>query len=129
MPAWAATIKDSELSRRIVGRRDLDPAQRRLGVVDRFTLYVSNLLPHARSPARPLGQAKGDLCRSRNTVLPSVADQQGRDAAFRVTFVRCWRPAGLWLQVIDSIALAQAVVSEPTPPVNRVGPRSSPLNW
>ena len=93
MPAWAAAmIKGSELRQAYLsGDQTSILRNGRLGMIDRFTLYVSNLLPegcvHRRRRDRHGGAGGGrvgDLRRSRARADVCFADLQGRDAALRV---------------------------------------------
>ena len=100
MPAWIRSqIKMSELrDASLTGDGTSILRNGRLGMVDRFTIYVSNLLPSGT----PAGLAAGEWVIFAGTQhAPDVrfADQQGRDAALRDDLRPApARPAGLWLQ-------------------------------
>jgi hypothetical protein len=59
IPAWlAALIKTSDLKDASISGDNMSPLRNgRLGMVDRFTLYVSNLLPTATGATREAGDA------------------------------------------------------------------------
>jgi hypothetical protein len=126
MPAWAAAlIKGSELRQAYLsGDATSILRNGRLGQIDRFTLYVSNLLPKG---AITNGGPAGDQVLAAGEWVMYAGHAHGLTFASQISKVETLRSEftfgtllrGLQVygyKVIDSIALVQAIVSEPTPP-------------
>ena len=122
MPAWAAAlIKESELRQAYLSGDETSILRNgRLGIIDRFTLYVSNLLPGCLTGREDRsgsgGGRVGDLRRS--CARPHVRSQISKVETLRSEFTFGTLLRGLQVygyKVIDGIALSQAVVSEPVP--------------
>ena len=120
MPAWAAAmIKGSELRQAYLSGDDQSILRNgRLGVIDRFTLYVSNLLPHGPVTGPPALASGEWVIYAGHAHGLTFASQISKVETLRSEFTFGTLLRGLQVfgyKVIDGIALAQAVVSEPTP--------------
>lgn len=114
MPAWlAATIKRSELRQAYLTGDSVTPLRNgRIGQVDRFTLYVSNLMPSgvagglaAGEFAVYAGHAHGLTFAAQMTKMETLRSEQ--------TFGTLLRGLQIYgYKVIDDIALAQAIVTK-----------------
>jgi len=121
MPAWAAAlIKESELRQAYLTGDQVTPLRNgRLGMIDRFTLYVSNLLPKGVITGPPAlasgewviyaGHAHGLTFASQMSKVETMRSERTFGTILRGLQVYGYK-------VIDGIALAQAVVTEPVPP-------------
>jgi len=121
MPAWAAAlIKESELRQAYLsGDQTSILRNGRLGMIDRFTLYVSNLLPKGPITGPPALAAGEWVIYAGHAHGLTFASQISKVETLRSEFTFGTLLRGLQVygyKVIDGIALAQAVVSEPTPP-------------
>src|SRR5262245_9429843 len=121
MPAWcAALIKGSELRQAYLsGDQTSILRNGRLGMIDRFTLYVSNLLPKGPVTGPPALAAGEWVIYAGHAHALTFASQISKVETLRSEFTFGTLLRGLQVfgyKVIDGIALAQAVVSEPTPP-------------
>lgn len=114
MPAWASTmIKQSELRQAYLSGDSVSMLRNgRLGMIDRFTLYVSNLLPQgvaaglaAGESAIYAGHSHGLTFASQINNVESMRSEQTFGTILRGLQVYGW-------QVVDSIALAQAIVTK-----------------
>ena len=129
IPAWAAAlIKGSELRQAYLSGDDTSILRNgRLGIIDRFTLYVSNLLPKGPLTAGTTGggPAKDQVLAAGEWIIYAghahgltFASQVSKVETLRSEFTFGTLLRGLQVygyKVIDGVALAQAVVSEPTP--------------
>src|SRR5215470_5457906 len=121
LPAWAAAlIKESELRQAYLsGDATSILRNGRLGMIDRFTLYVSNLLPKGPITGPPALAAGEWVIYAGHAHGLTFASQISKVETLRSEFTFGTLLRGLQVygyKVIDGIALAQAVVSEPTPP-------------
>ena len=114
MPAWASTmIKRSELRQAYLSGDSVSMLRNgRLGMIDRFTLYVSNLLPNgvagglaAGEFAVYAGHAHGLTFASQMTKVETLRSESTFGTLLRGLQVYGYK-------VIDDIALAQAVVAK-----------------
>ncbi len=114
MPAWASTmIKQSELRQAYLSGDSVSMLRNgRLGMIDRFTLYVSNLLPQgvaaglaAGESAIYAGHAHGLTFASQINNVESMRSEQTFGTILRGLQVYGWK-------VVDGIALAQAIVTK-----------------
>lgn len=114
MPAWASTmIKMSELRQAYLSGDNVSMLRNgRLGMIDRFTLYVSNLLPQgvaaglaAGESAIYAGHSHGLTFASQINNVESMRSEQTFGTILRGLQVYGWK-------VIDDIALAQAIVTK-----------------
>lgn len=114
MPAWASTmIKQSELRQAYLSGDSVSMLRNgRLGMIDRFTLYVSNLLPQgvaaglaAGESAIYAGHSHGLTFASQINNVESMRSEQTFGTILRGLQVYGWK-------VIDNIALAQAIVTK-----------------
>jgi hypothetical protein len=120
MPAWAAAmIKGSELRQAYLsGDATSILRNGRLGMIDRFTLYVSNLLPRGPVTGPPALAAGEWVIYAGHAHALTFASQISKVETLRSEFTFGTLLRGLQVfgyKVIDDIALAQAVVSEPVP--------------
>ena len=112
LPAWAATkIKMSELREAYLSGDGTSMLRNgRIGMVDRFTLYTSNLLPNGTAAGLaaseyPIfaGHAHGLTFASQMTKMETLRSEQ--------TFGTVMRGLQVYgRQVVDDIAIAQAIV-------------------
>jgi hypothetical protein len=121
MPAWmAALIKESELRQAYLsGDATSILRNGRLGMIDRFTLYVSNLLPRGPITGPPALAAGEWVIYAGHAHGLTFASQISKVETLRseITFGTLLRGLQVFgFKVLDGIALAQAVVNEPTPP-------------
>jgi hypothetical protein len=121
MPAWAsALIKESELRQAYLSGDSVSILRNgRLGMVDRFTIYVSNLLPKGPITGPPALAAGEWVMYAGHPHALTFASQMSKVETMRSerTFGTILRGLQIYgYKVLDGIALAQAVVSEPTPP-------------
>src|SRR6478752_5530 len=114
MPAWASTmIKMSELRQAYLSGDSVSMLRNgRLGMIDRFTLYVSNLLPQgvaaglaAGESAIYAGHSHGLTFASQINNVESMRSEQTFGTILRGLQVYGWG-------VIDNIAIAQAIVTK-----------------
>lgn len=118
MPTWAATmIKESELRQAYLSGDATSMLRNgRLGMIDRFTLYVSNLLPHGTAG----GLASGEwVIYAGHAHGLTFASQVSKVETLRSEFTFGTLLRGLQVygyKVIDSIAIAQAIVKEDVVP-------------
>ena len=115
MPAWAATmIKQSELRQVYVSGDQISILRNgRLGMIDRFTLYVSNLLPagvaaglQAGEWAIFAGHPHGLTFASQYTNVQTLQSE--------MTFGRILRGLQVFgYKVLDGVAIAEAIVTKP----------------
>jgi hypothetical protein len=121
MPAWAAAlIKGSELRQAYLsGDQTSILRNGRLGMIDRFTLYVSNLLPKGPVTGPPALAAGEWVIYAGHAHGLTFASQVSKVETLRseLTFGTLLRGLQVYgYKVIDGIAIAQAVVTEPVPP-------------
>jgi hypothetical protein len=121
MPAWAAAlVKGSELRQAYLsGDQTSILRNGRLGMIDRFTLYVSNLLPRGPVTGPPALAAGEWVMYAGHAHGLTFASQISKVETLRSEFTFGTLLRGLQVygfKVIDGIALAQAIISEPTPP-------------
>jgi hypothetical protein len=121
IPAWAAAlIKESELRQAYLsGDATSILRNGRLGVIDRFTLYVSNLLPKGPVTGPPALAAGEWVVYAGHAHGLTFASQISKVETLRSEFTFGTLLRGLQVfgyKVIDGVAIAQAVISEPTPP-------------
>ena len=113
VPAWISSqIKMSELrDASLTGDGVSILRNGRLGMVDRFTIYVSNLLPSGTAAGLAAGEM-GDLRGHAARADVRLADQQGRDDALRADVRQLLRGLQVYgCKVLDGKALAQAIVT------------------
>ena len=120
MPAWAAAlIKASELRQAYLSGDDQSILRNgRLGTIDRFTLYVSNLLPKGVIAGPPALAAGEWVIYAGHAHGLTFASQISKVETLRSEFTFGTLLRGLQVfgyKTIDGIALAQAVVTEPVP--------------
>jgi len=121
IPAWAAAlIKESELRQAYLTGDQVSPLRNgRLGMIDRFTLYVSNLLPKGPVTGPPALAAGEWVIYAGHAHGLTFASQLSKVETMRSerTFGTILRGLQVYgYKVIDGTAIAQAVVTEPTPP-------------
>jgi hypothetical protein len=121
MPTWAATlIKESELRQAYLsGDQTSILRNGRLGMIDRFTLYVSNLLPKGVITGPPALAAGEWVMYAGHAHGLTFASQVSKVETLRSEFTFGTLLRGLQVygsKVIDGTAIAQAIISEPTPP-------------
>jgi hypothetical protein len=119
LPAWAsAMIKESELRQAYLTGDSVTPLRNgRLGMVDRFTVYVSNLLP--KGPVTGLAAGEWAMYAGHAHGL-TFASQMSKVETMRSerTFGTILRGLQVYgYKVIDGIALAQAIIKQGTVPV------------
>jgi hypothetical protein len=123
MPTWAATqIKRSELRQAYLSGDSITMLRNgRLGMVDRFTLYVSNLLPTAATPSDVFDGGSNPLSAGTNVIYAGHAHGLTFASQFtKLETIRSERTFGTLLRglqvygykVIDGKALVQAVVTQ-----------------
>jgi hypothetical protein len=121
MPTWAATmIKESELRQAYLsGDQTSILRNGRLGMIDRFTLYVSNLLPKGPVTGPPALAAGEWVIFAGHAHGLTFASQVSKVETLRSEFTFGTLLRGLQVygfKVIDGKALAQAVVTEAVAP-------------
>src|SRR5499427_5092320 len=121
MPAWAsALIKESELRQAYLTGDSVTPLRNgRLGMIDRFTIYVSNLLPKGPITGPPALAAGEWVMYAGHAHGLTFASQMSKVETMRSerTFGTILRGLQVYgYKVVDGIALSQAVVTEPVPP-------------
>ena len=125
LPAWAAAmIKSSELRQAYLSGDSVSILRNgRLGEIDRFTLYISNLLPKG---AFTDGGEAGDQVLAAGETAVYAGHSHGLTFASQISKVETLRSEftfgtllrGLQVyghKVIDGVAIAQAIISEPVP--------------
>lgn len=122
MPTWAATmIKSSELRQAYLSGDQVSILRNgRLGMIDRFTLYISNLLPRgAMTGGGPAGDqvlAAGEwIIYAGHAHALTFASQVSKVETLRSEFTFGTLLRGLQVYgyaVVDGRALAQAIVTE-----------------
>jgi hypothetical protein len=116
IPTWAATmIKKSELRQAYLSGDSVSMLRNgRLGMVDRFTVYVSQ--PAAERRRRRSGRGRvRDLRGPRARPDLRLADDQDGDAPVRATFgSSCAACRSTATRCVDGTALAQAIVTKGT---------------
>jgi hypothetical protein len=120
MPTWAAAlIKASELRQAYLSGDDTSILRNgRLGTIDRFTLYVSNLLPKGAITGPPALAAGEGIIYAGHAHGLTFASQVSKVETLRSEFTFGTLLRGLQVygyKVVDPIAIAEAVVSSPTP--------------
>lgn len=120
MPAWAAAmIKTSELRQAYLTGDQASPLRNgRLGMVDRFTIYVSNLLPKGPITGPPALAAAEWVMYAGHSHGLTFASQMSKVETMRSerTFGTILRGLQIYgYKVLDGIALCQAVVKESVP--------------
>lgn len=114
MPTWAATlVKRSELRQAYLSGDNVSMMRNgRLGMVDRFTLYTSNLLPFGTAA----GLASGEfLIYAGHRHALTFASQMTQMETLRseLTFGQIMRGLQVYgYKVLDGVALAQAIVTK-----------------
>lgn len=121
MPTWAATmIKESELRQAYLSGDATSMLRNgRLGMIDRFTLYVSNLLPKGVITGPPALAAGEWVIYAGHAHGLTFASQVSKVETLRSEFTFGTLLRGLQVygyKVIDGKALAQAVVTEAVVP-------------
>lgn len=121
MPAWAAAlIKESELRQAYLsGDATSILRNGRLGMIDRFTLYVSNLLPKGPVTGPPTLAAGEWVIYAGHAHGLTFASQISKVETLRSEFTFGTLLRGLQVygyKVIDGKTLAQAVVTNPVGP-------------
>lgn len=114
IPAWAAlTLKRSELRQAYLTGDAVTPLRNgRVGQVDRFTVYISNLLPFGTPAGLAAGEyaffaghAHGLTFATQMTNMETIRSEQ--------TFGTLLRGLQIYgYKIIDNIALAQAIVTK-----------------
>ena len=117
MPTWAATmIKTSELRQAYLSGDDTSILRNgRLGMIDRFTLYVSNLLPKGAITGPPALAAGEWVIYAGHAHALTFASQVSKVETLRSEFTFGTLLRGLQVYgyaVLDGVALAEAVVTE-----------------
>jgi hypothetical protein len=120
IPAWAAAmIKGSELRQAYLsGDSQSILRNGRLGMIDRFTLYVSNLLPKGAVTGPPALAAGEWVIYAGHSHGLTFASQVSKVETLRseLTFGTLLRGLQVYgYKVVDPLAIAEAVVSEPVP--------------
>jgi hypothetical protein len=120
IPAWAAAlIKGSELRQAYLTGDSVTPLRNgRLGMIDRFTLYVSNLLPKGAIVGPPALAAGEWVFYAGHAHGLTFASQMSKVETMRSerTFGTILRGLQVYgYKVLDGTAIAEAVVTEPTP--------------
>jgi hypothetical protein len=120
IPAWAAAlIKGSELRQAYLSGDDQSILRNgRLGMIDRFTLYVSNLLPKGPVTGPPALAAGEWVVYAGHSHGLTFASQISKVETLRSEFTFGTLLRGLQVfgyKVIDGIAITQAVITEPVP--------------
>jgi len=120
IPAWAAAlIKGSELRQAYLTGDSVTPLRNgRLGMIDRFTLYVSNLLPKGPVTGPPALAAGEWVMYAGHAHGLTFASQMSKVETMRSerTFGTILRGLQVYgYKVLDGTAITQAIVSEPVP--------------
>jgi len=115
MPAWAATqIKRSELRQAYLSGDAVSMLRNgRLGMIDRFTLYISNLLPKGVITGPPALAAGENVIYAGHAHGLTFASQMTNMEVIRSEFTFGTIQRGLQVygyKVLDPIAIAEAVV-------------------
>jgi hypothetical protein len=114
MPSWAATmIKQSELRQAYLSGDSVSMMRNgRLGMIDRFTLYVSNLLPTGTADGLQAGEfaiyaghAHGLTFASQISKVETMRSEMTFGQVLRGLQVYGWK-------VVDDTALVQAIVAK-----------------
>jgi len=114
LPAWAATmLKQSELRQAYLTGDSVSPLRNgRIGMIDRFTVYVSNLLP----AGTPAGLAAGEyVIYAGHSHGLTFASQLSKVETIRSesTFGTIFRGVNIYgYKVIDGVAISQAIVTK-----------------
>ena len=114
LPAWAATmLKMSDLRQAYLTGDSVSPLRNgRIGMIDRFTVYVSNLLP----AGTPGGLASGEyVIYAGHSHGLTFASQLSKVETIRSesTFGTIFRGLNIYgYKVIDGVALTQAIVTK-----------------
>lgn len=114
MPAWAGRqIKQSELRQAYLSGDPVSMLRNgRLGAVDRFTIYISNLLPSVTSDATNYAAGEAPIFAGHAHAI-TFASQISKVETLRseLTFGQILRGLQVYgFQVLDSTALAQAQI-------------------
>lgn len=114
MPTWAATlVKRSELRQAYLSGDAVSMLRNgRLGMVDRFTLYVSNLMPSGVAAGLQAGEF---VIYAGHAHALTFASQMTKMETLRseMTFGQIMRGLQIYgYKVLDGIALAQAIVTK-----------------
>jgi hypothetical protein len=117
MPAWAGRmIKQSELRQAYLSGDPVSMLRNgRLGMVDRFTIYISNLLPNATSDATNFAAGEQPIFAGHSHAI-TFASQISKIETLRseLTFGQILRGLQIYgFQIVDGTALAQAQVIQP----------------
>lgn len=120
LPTWSSTlIKESELRQAYLSGDQTSMLRNgRLGMIDRFTLYVSNLLPKGVIAGPPALAAGEWVIYAGHSHGLTFASQVSKVETLRSEFTFGTLLRGLQVygfKVIDGKAIAQAVVTEPVP--------------
>jgi hypothetical protein len=113
MPAWAAMmLKSSPLQQAYLTGDGVSPLRNgKLGMIDRFTLYVSNLLPAGTAGALAAGETAFYAGHAHATTFASQMTQMETLRA-QDTFGTILRGLQVYgRQVLDGTALAEAIVT------------------
>ena len=121
MPTWASNmIKQSELRQAYLSGDSVSMLRNgRLGMVDRFTLYVSNLLPKGAITGPPALAAGEWVIYAGHAHGLTFASQISKVETLRSEFTFGTLLRGLQVygfKVIDGLALAEAIVTEAVVP-------------
>jgi len=122
MPAWAsAMIKESELRQAYLTGDSVTPLRNgRLGMIDRFTVYVSNLLPKGAITGPPALAAGEWVMYAGHAHGLTFASQMSKVETMRSerTFGTILRGLQVYgYKVLDGIALSQAIIKAGSVPV------------
>jgi hypothetical protein len=115
MPAWAGRmIKQSELRQAYLSGDSVSMLRNgRLGMIDRFTLYISNLLPTNSTDSTNLSSGEQPIYAGHAHGL-TFASQISKVETLRseLTFGQILRGLQVYgYQIVDSSALVQAIVA------------------
>ena len=118
MPTWASSmIKMSELRQVFVSGDAVSMLRNgRIGMIDRFTLYASNLAPHGAITGPPALAAGESVIYAGHSHALTFASQMTNMEAMRSEFTFGTIQRGLQVygyKVVDNIALAEAIVTKP----------------
>ena len=121
MPTWASNmIKQSELRQAYLSGDSVSMLRNgRLGMVDRFTLYVSNLLPKGAITGPPALAAGEWVIYAGHAHGLTFASQVSKVETLRSEFTFGTLLRGLQVygfKVIDPVAIAEAIVTEAVVP-------------
>lgn len=119
MPAWAATmIKRSELRQAYLSGDSVSMLRNgRLGMIDRFTLYISNLLPKGAITGPPALASGETVFYAGHAHALTFASQMTNMEVIRSEFTFGTIQRGLQVygyKVIDPTAIAEAIVIQGT---------------